>query len=283
MLRLDFNKEPLETRRPRGYTAGMSWLLAAVLLSASARAQAPAQKANVAPRSGRWGMDYRKKVQSVFDKLLAASGYDSPAALAKDHRDPTFLRYYDGDRTVAGSPAVALAARTGLNKENRSIVIVTYGALEIGDEDHLAFFLGHEIAHLVHGHPQQLVKVQGDLFDKWYDANSARLAEMKPEAVADLFGKEKGAELQALAKPLEREADVDGMALMTLAGYDAKAAGDALDRAQDWTWALRWSGDDPSHDPLVERAAALRSFTGQMEAADRATKRVGTILPAKPN
>jgi Zn-dependent protease with chaperone function len=243
--------------------------LSAALLCAlpGGRARASSAPATSSSQSPNWGPDYKRKVQAIFDKLLKASDYDSREALARDRRDPTQLVYWEKDRLMEGSPLVALAAKTGPNPRNNAIVIVTYGALEIGGEDHLAFMMAHEISHLLHEHPQKLARLQLDALDAWTQANAARVAGMSPEEEAALFERETQAELGEKNKPFEREADQGGIVLMAKADYDPGKAGDALNNASDWLAALKLPAADPAHDPLAARVAALRTQAAQLQNA----------------
>jgi hypothetical protein len=260
--------------------------LLGALLCAGVRASAQTQTTPTLASPG-WTPAYRQQVKTIFDKLLKTSGYDLPDALRKDGRDKTELIYWEKDRLMEGSPLVALAAKTGPNPKNNAIVIVTYGALEICDEDHLAFMTAHEIAHLVHGHPQKLVKIQKEIFDRWYADNTARVNAMDPKDAVAAFAKEKETELGDRNKPFEREADTDGLVLMANAGYDAGKGADALNRANDWLAVLKMDRPDTAHDPLAVRAAELQKEAAQMQKGNarmqEARGRTANVMSSAPN
>lgn len=293
MLRLNFNKKragPLDFRKPRGYAVAMDpsrLALAAALLCSGAGASAQAAAADTQACVG-WSPAYRKEVKEIFTTLLEKSKYDDPKTLAKEReadpktppRGPTELIYWEKDRLMEGSPMVALAARTGPNTKDHAIVVVTYGALEIGDKDHVAFMMAHEIAHLLNHHPQQFAAIQAEVFEQWYSANGVRVAMMSPKDAVEAFSKEKNGELGERNRPFERQADKDGLDLMAKAGYDAGKAGDSMDRAQDWLAALHLDKDDPAHDPLAVRAAQLRTMAARMQGV---RARMADVTASGPN
>lgn len=213
-----------------------------------------------APHSTDWGPDFKAKVQKIFDRILNVSGYDDPKWLKKENRTKTQLKYIDNFRVIEGSPAVAVSARSGPNKNDYSIVVVTYAALEFTDEDQLGFILSHEVAHLANRHTEQMQEFRMKLFEKWYDRNSARLGNLDTEATVKAFGTENAAAIKGNQVPYEREADADGLNLMTLAKFDPDKAPSALARAQDWIWAQDGPGDDQSHDPLWQRVKQLSDW-----------------------
>lgn len=249
-----------------------------LLLAALSLAAVPGP-ATSAPHSADWGVDYKEKVQRVFDRLLRASGYDSPGWLAKEKRQPTRLIYSDRFAQIEGSPAVACPARMQPNDKDYSVVAAGYGLLEfVADEDELAFILGHELAHLAGNHAQRLVDMKLELFDKWYDGQGDRVASMDAQAVAAAFARENDGKLKELQRALEREADADGLNLMTVAGFDRDAAATSLRRAQDWLWAIGMKAPDDAHDPIWVRAKQLKDWTASQtlrESGERALKKTG--------
>ncbi len=155
------------------------------------------------------------------------------------------------------------------------MVVITFGVLEFTDEDQLAFILAHEMAHLALRHPEQMEENKRRLFDPWYEANAARASGMTPAQVAEAFIRDAAPRLAELQKPLEKEADADGLNLTEAAGYDRSQAARALQRAQDWLWAQGESGkEDKTHDPLEARAKRLQDWDRAMGKAEESARRL---------
>ena len=224
-----------------------------------------------------WGPNPEQRVRVIFQKLLNASGYDGPVYLKKERRNPTELIYTDKYALIEGTPAGAMMARVGQNKKDNALVFVTHGALEFCDESKLAFILGHEIAHLANGHPKKAVDYRMSLFDPWYDAAADRVSGLDPKATVALFAKEMDPKLSAYTKTLEREADVDGISLMGIAGYDQAGAEIAMQDAEQWLRSMNAFIEDPNHDPLAVRATQLAALRRQMDGAEKASARARAV------
>lgn len=243
----------------------MRTLAALLALALPAAAQVKVERGTPDPQSVSWGPDPKAAVERVFKPLLEHSGYDSTHWLKKEGRGPTELVYTDKTHAIQGSPAVALAAGVGPNKKHHAVVAVTYGLLDIvRNDDELAAILGHEIAHLVLEHPQKMLADRMQAFDDWSAKQDWGSFGSNDAAVA-AFDREHAGRFEKLQRGLEREADMHGQELAALAGYDERAAGDALLHAKDWLWAMD-AAETPTHDPLKERAARLHRLAAQRAA-----------------
>ncbi|MBI2363157.1 MAG: M48 family metalloprotease [Elusimicrobia bacterium] len=243
-------------------------LLAALLTAAltlPAAAQVKVERGTDDPSSVSWGPDPKAAVEKVFKRLLEHSGYDAPAWLKKENRGPTQLVYVDKHHAIEGSPAVALAAGVGPNKQHHAVVAATYGLLDIvRTDDEMAAILGHEVSHLVLEHPQKMLAERMKAFDEW-SARQDWDAFPSNDAALSAFTREHKGRFEKTQRALEAEADQYGQELAGLAGYDMKAAGEAMLHAKDWLWAMD-AAETPTHDPLKERAARLKRMAAQHEA-----------------
>lgn len=234
-------------------------------LALPAAAQVKVERGTDDPQSTYWGPDPKAAVETVFKRLLDHSGYDSPQWLKKENRGPTQLVYTDKTHAIEGSPAVALAAGVGPNKQHHAIVAATYGLLDIvRSEDEMAAILGHEVSHLVLEHPQKMLAERMKAFDEW-SARQDWDAFPSNDAALAAFTRENKARFERTQRGLEAEADQYGQELAGLAGYDMKAAGEAMLHAKDWLWAMD-AKETATHDPLKERAARLKRLAAQHEA-----------------
>ncbi|MBZ5724643.1 MAG: M48 family metallopeptidase [Acidobacteriia bacterium] len=175
--------------------------------------------------SGRSARDNQEVVASVGSRLAAA--VDDP------RRQFQF--------TVVVAPTANAFALPG------GFVFITEALVDLceHDEGELAFFLGHEMAHVLRGHAKDQVTASAFL-----NAVTARLT---------------GAGLmlrQVLAKgysrDLELEADREGARLAAAAGFDSRAAVRGLRRlAQASAGSARLLEYFSSHPPLAERLQRL--------------------------
>ena len=146
---------------------------------------------------------------------------------------------------VASSPANAFALPGGF-------VFITKSLLDLCERDRneIAFFLGHEIGHILRGHARDHMTA-----NTFLNAVMSRLpaaGQMLRQAMS-----------QGYSRNLELEADQEATRLAAVAGYDARASIHALKRL------LQVSPDSSglaeylsSHPPISERVLELKKRLG---------------------
>lgn len=113
------------------------------------------------------------------------------------------------------------------------------------DRDEVAFFLGHEIGHIVHGHAREQLTTNTIL-----NAVTARLSGVG-RMIREVLGK-------GYSRSLELEADAEAVRLAAAAGFDSSASIRALQRLEqvspDNSGLAEYFS---SHPPLPERIQEL--------------------------
>jgi tetratricopeptide (TPR) repeat protein len=157
-----------------------------------------------------------QRVDAVFQRLVNAAGR-RPGAFLEAH--------------VLDTPRVLAEALPG------GFVVISLGAVDItnGDDDALAFLLGHEIAHILRDH-HGLIQAEGQA-----------AAPPEPPSVR-------------ARQAMELEADRLGVLYAALAGYRARAAIPVLGRI------VAATGSSPLHPEPARRATAMRSGIRQIAA-----------------
>jgi hypothetical protein len=253
--------------------------------------------------STNWGVDYRERVQEVFDnaKLAAGDGLDPKLALIFINDLPNQAN----TRMVEGSPLSALQKGTlGLKTD---AVIYTFGVFEIAcDEAQLGTFMLHEMRHVKRGpdgknHLVSVNECRQKILHDWQsktdvsayypavpqgaDAKAVQAAqEAGTKAALDAFQKARGDEVSVTCvKPVENEADAFALAKAPKLPY--KVATDpehpdenrdkrvqAFQNAEKWLDALGLSQADKGHGTLAERAETAKNAARDEAAAERAKK-----------
>jgi hypothetical protein len=203
--------------------------------------------------SGAWGIDYKERINEVYNKVRLSSVYSGRGDMADQ---PMWFPKQTG-RDSAGNPvygqmpgvfdgagALAFAPHIGLNdKGDKPLVVATNQLPEIAHSvDEVAFVMAHEFAHLEKGHPQKLDAKIKELFNKWSDAKDPDYWNNTPSAqVQKEFREAKGAsgrtnaeELAAFQSQMEDEADLRGRELMKTAGFNEDGAPKLLQHANEW-------------------------------------------------
>jgi predicted Zn-dependent protease len=176
---------------------------------------------------------------SGTDQELAANIGSRLADAAKDPRRE--FRF-----TVAASTLVNAFALPG------GFVFITGSLLDLceHDRDEIAFFLGHEIGHILRGHARDQLTAKTFL-----SAVMARLP-AAGQMLRQIVGK-------GYSRTLELEADQEAVRLAAAAGFDARASVNALKRlAQVFPDASGLAEYLSSHPPLSERVRELEKYLG---------------------
>ncbi|MDE2143274.1 MAG: hypothetical protein KGJ84_12770 [Elusimicrobia bacterium] len=281
---------------------------AALLLSVPCRAEPQCPPPGSGGVSTNWGVDYRERVQDVFDAAKAAAG---------DGLDPHLSLININDlpkqgsmRMVDGSPLSALQKGTlGLPND---AVIYTFGIFEIAcDEAQLATFMLHEMRHVKRGpdgknHLDRVHECRQKILTDWLahtDVTAYYPAAATGDAVKDAaakkagdqaamaaFQKAKGNEVSVTCvKPVENEADAFAFATAPKLPYKVTAGDPNRDKrvevfrnAEKWLDALGLSQDDPGHGTLADRAAEAKRVAReekQKAQADESAKRMQSLMP----
>jgi tetratricopeptide (TPR) repeat protein len=156
-------------------------------------------------------------VDTVFRRLVNAAGH-RPGALLEVH--------------VLDTPRVLAEALPG------GAVAISLGAVDLtsGDDDALAFLLGHEIAHVLRDH-HGLIQAEGQVSAQPLETQSMRAHQA-----------------------MELEADRLGVLYAALAGYRARTAIVILGRI------VAATGPSPLHPAPVHRASAIQAGIRQIAA-----------------
>ncbi len=130
-------------------------------------------------------------------------------------------------------------------------VRITQGLEGLMEDDELAYILSHEVAHLEHKDHQRSTDSAGAIFDRNYGALSRLNTELKQKGwgiirrgLVMAFGGVAVAgasyvEYQSESRNMEEEADMRALEIMTQAGYNPKAAPEAISKL--------YGGNPPSH------------------------------------
>jgi beta-barrel assembly-enhancing protease len=126
-------------------------------------------------------------------------------------------------------------------------VFITGALLELcrNDRDEIAFFLGHEMAHILKGHAKDHMTANTML-----NAVMARLpaaGQMLRQVIS-----------KGYSRTLELEADLDGARLAAAAGFDARASRNALKHLEQVSPDISGLSEYlSSHPPITERIREL--------------------------
>jgi Zn-dependent protease with chaperone function len=230
------------------------------------------QKAGGSLRKGRWV--WASLTGSEEDALAAEyqAGRDLAQAL-----DAETIRDEDPERVELIAQIEARLARRLTNEQRRWRVVVTRsdepnalalpggflyvsrGLIELcrRDPDEIACVVGHEMAHVVHGHAMERLtnEIIGSAAAKALRAPGGMLGQWLLDTGVKLLGR-------AYSRDRELEADEFGARLAAAAGYDPRGAIRAFERLR----ALQPDDEHPlaeyfaTHPPLEERAAKLRAL-----------------------
>jgi predicted Zn-dependent protease len=171
---------------------------------------------------------------SVDQDLVAAVGSRLADALHDPRRKFRF--------TLVGSPMANAFALPG------GFVFITKPLLDLceRDRDEIAFFLGHEIGHIVHGHARDQLSASTVL-----NAVTARLSGVG-QMLRELLNK-------GYSRSLELEADCEATRLAAASGFDPRASLRALKRLAQVAPDNRGLAEYfSSHPPISERIQELQ-------------------------
>lgn len=200
-----------------------------------------------------WGQDFQAKLQGIFDRIIANSGYDS--FFARLYRGSTELQYHGDERFVNESPAHAIAPDCGPGHSDHPIIEVGYSVFEIAKTpDEIAFILGHEAGHLIHKDCERKKDFTQELYRKWRK-DHPEYDDMYPDVRQDKFRKEMEPRFEAVQRCLEDKADAVGRDILSKAGMNPKGASRAFNDTEDLFKSLGAVLEkDTGHDSLQTRA-----------------------------
>ena len=243
-------------------------------------------------------------IQEIFDVILHYSGYDNnlddQKSWGKPRRGNTTGIFKSDEaslKAVAGSPAAAFAANTGLNKgreqSGSSHVFIHIPAMADMNQSRaeVAFILAHEISHLVMHHPEQLEKYNMDSLMAWCEDKIDLCSGDDTKRIVAAWDRATAADRNAFMRKIEAEADREARQWMTTVpdprtgrAFAADGGEEALKSAEQWLKAIQGDvlPDDPGHGSLASRIEVLRrdrekmgqprtaGLEGKAEAAKRA-------------
>ena len=146
-------------------------------------------------------------------------------------------------RVAASAPPNAFALPGGY-------IFITESLMDLcqRNRDEIAFFLGHEIGHVVRGHARD--RMTADTFLNAVMARLPAAGRMLREVVS-----------KGYSRSQELEADQEAVQLTAAAGFDARASVSALKRlAQVAPAASGWAEYLSSHPPVSERVRELEKI-----------------------
>ncbi|MBI5246142.1 MAG: hypothetical protein HY923_03100 [Elusimicrobia bacterium] len=277
--------------------------LAAAFLAASASAQTATPGTASPHSSGDWGTagteGVSKKAKAIMAKLLAKAkdelvftvvynrgkAGEKTATLKSAYGKTPDFEVDLNNIVIGGSPAAAFSAGIGMNAPGRKfngvdhsgndLIYSTQALYEMGDQNHAAVFLAHELGHLALGHAKKLDDKKkaliGPLYDEWAVRNTVPDDE-PTDVTTKRFFKDMAPKLQELlAKeqaPMEEEADAYGRALAQKAEFPDTSGEAGFQRAQDWLWAHKLEMSDPNHGGSVaDRAKESAKWAADQQAA----------------
>ena len=178
------------------------------------------------------------KVSTTDQEVVEKIGARLASAVKDPRREFTF-------RVAGASPANAYALPGGF-------IFITVALLDLCGRDHneIAFFLGHEIGHVLRGHAKDQMTA-----NTFLNAVSSRLP-AAGQMLRHVLSK-------GYSRMQELEADQEAVRLAAAAGFDARASVDALNR-------LKQVATDPSglaeylssHPPISDRVRELEKSLG---------------------
>jgi predicted Zn-dependent protease len=173
------------------------------------------------------------KVSQTDQELVENAGAELVRAIKNSHRQFNF-------KVVPATPANAFALPGGF-------IFITVSLLDLcrRDRDEIAFFLGHEIGHVVQGHARD--RMTADTFLNAVMSRLPAAGRMLREVVSKGYSQEQ-----------ELEADREAVRFASAAGFDARASVSALKRlAQFDPSPAGFAGYLSSHPPASERVREL--------------------------
>jgi hypothetical protein len=225
-------------------------------------------------------------IQEIFDVILHYSGYDNDLDDQKPWGKPRRARttgIFKSDeaslKAVAGSPAAAFAANTGLNRggpmSGASHVFIHIPAMADMNQSRaeVAFILAHEISHLVMHHPEQLEKYNMDSFMAWCESRLEFCSSADTRRIVAAWDRATVDDRNAFMRKIEAEADREARQWMTTVPdprtgrtFAADGGEEALTSAAEWLKATQGDvlPDDPAHGSLASRIEVLRRDREQM-------------------
>jgi hypothetical protein len=225
-------------------------------------------------------------IQEIFDVILHYSGYDNnlddQKPWGKPRRGKTTGIFKSDEaslKAVAGSPAAAFAANTGLNRggpmSGASHVFIHIPSMADMNQSRAeaAFILAHEISHLVMHHPEQLEKHNMDSFMAWCESRLEFCSSADTQRIVAAWDRATVDERNAFMRKIEAEADREARQWMTTVPdprtgrtFAADGGEEALKSAEQWLKATQGDvlADDPAHGSLASRIEVLRRDREQM-------------------
>ncbi len=281
----------------------MTTLSAALAVLVLAAPSAPAAEPSK-PKDMVCGAVTAEDIQEIFDVILHYSGYDNDLddqkSWGKPKRGKTTGIFKSDEaslKAVAGSPAAAFAANTGLNKgreqSGSSHVFIHIPAMADMNQSRaeVAFILAHEISHLVMHHPEQLEKYNLDSLLAWCESRLDFCSSADTQRIVAAWDRATVDDRNAFMRKIEAEADREARQWMTTVPdprtgrtFAADGGEEALKSAEQWLKATQGDllPDDPAHGSLASRIEVLRKdrekmgqprtagLEGKAEAAKRA-------------
>jgi Peptidase family M48 len=187
---------------------------------------------------------------------------------AAAHKGPVRLRLANGTtvtaapQTVCEFPTLLVRAPEINAAADGRVLAITTGLLELTkSDDELALVLGHELAHNVLGHLEQLAA-----------------ANDKPDSLLDAFMRATiGTAVAKAATPpysvaFEKEADYVGLYFMARAGYDIAAAEGFWRRLNETVAAANTVAI--THPTGDDRLRAIQTTVAEIKAKQKAGKRI---------
>jgi hypothetical protein len=246
----------------------------AVLPLVPAQAQAPAKPMVCGAVSA-------DDVQEIFSFLLYNSGYDSSPADQRPWGKPSrgattgiFTSDEKSFRAFGGSPAAAFAANTGINNKGAMaaashVYIHIPSMCDINqNRGEAAFFLAHELSHLVLHHPEMIEKNNLDSMTKWCESNDC---DGDPKRIVASWERATREARNAFQRDIEQQADREARQWITTLTdpatgkiFSAEAGEAGLKSAEEWLKAKGETLDDPTHGSLASRVQVLAQDREQM-------------------
>lgn len=264
----------------------MTTLSAALAVLILAAPPAPAAE-TAKPKDMVCGAVTAEDIQEIFDVILHYSGYDNnlddQKSWGKPRRGKTTGLFKSDEaslKAVAGSPAAAFAANTGLNKgrelSGSSHVFIHIPAMADMNQSRseAAFILAHEISHLVMHHPEQLEKYNLDSLLAWCESRLEFCSGADTQRIVAAWDRATVADRNAFMRRIEAEADREARQWMTTVpdprtgrAFAADGGEEALRSAEQWLKATQGDvlPDDPAHGSLASRIEVLRKDRELME------------------
>lgn len=153
------------------------------------------------------------------------------------------LDYVNWRIAIRQTPVEYNAAATSAN-----LVLINtalYDSLR-GNDDAMAFVIGHEMAHLLLGHQQRIMEM-AHTYDKL-----KKISNTTTSSVENLAYKVQEKRIQAESRTMEFVADAEGAILMTRAGYDMNNGIEALNFINALPHIKTWKDSHPTPEKRIE-------------------------------